>query len=132
MNLDAIGLVRIPEWASSLKTLYWHLRMARPVSRPCPRTWRRRITSERHRLIQDVGIDPLEVHLVCRMLVIRRDNPAGQWRAERAYVAYMLTKQKGGGLLSSSKPSGMAANPRPAAKRNRNVQIEQLDPAGPA
>lgn len=103
MNLDAIGLVPIPSWAGHLKNLYWHLRAARPVSRPCPRTWRRRITAERRRLIQDEGIEPLEVHLVCRILVIRRDDPAAQWRAERAYVAYMLTKQKGGGLLSRSK-----------------------------
>lgn len=132
MNLDAIGLVRLPDWASTLRTLYWHLRMARPVSRPCPRTWRRRITSERHRLVQDVGIDPLEVHLVCRILVVRRDNPAGQWRAERAYVSYMLTKQKGGGLLSFGKSRCAPASPRPAAKPKRYVQTAQLDPVGPA
>ena len=122
MNLDAIGMVPIPSWAAKLKNLYWHRRMARPVSRPCLRTWQRRISEERCRLVLEEGVDPIELHLVCRILVARRDDPAGQWRAERSYVSFLVTQNKGGGLLSwSTSQTDYSVKGAPEAAADRSA-----------
>jgi hypothetical protein len=94
MNLDAVGLVRLPEWSDKLKTLFWRLRAARECSRPSPRTWTRRITEEKRRLLE-LGVPQNELHLVCRILRVS-GQPAAQWRAERRYVEFMARKQREG------------------------------------
>lgn len=41
--------------------------MARGVSRPSPRTWQRRISAEKKRLLSE-GVDYFELHAVCNLL----------------------------------------------------------------
>lgn len=66
-----------PEWATELRRLFWFYRMARPCSRPCPRTWRRRITAEKKRL-REAGVEVWELHAVCVLLRRPEHSPAAK------------------------------------------------------
>lgn len=79
----------IPPWAKELARLYWRLRMTRSMSRPCARTWRRRIHAEKLRQLE-AGIPAIEIHLVCRLLV-SPDNPVSQGR----WLRYLERKRAG-------------------------------------
>lgn len=57
-----------PEWSHNLRSLYWFRRNARPAGRPTIRTLQRRIQREKHRLLA-AGVDPFELHAVCRVLM---------------------------------------------------------------
>lgn len=94
MNLDALGMVPMPEWSGELRSLFWKLRAARPNSRPAPWTLQRRIRAEKLRLVES-GVPMIEVHHVCRILRCDRGQHVRQWNAERRYVAYLAAKQRG-------------------------------------
>lgn len=94
MNLDALGMVPIPQWAGELRQLYWKLRASRSTSRPSPSTLWRRIRAEKVRLVES-GESLVEVHHVCRILCCDRYDKVRQWNAERRYVAYLAAKQRG-------------------------------------
>jgi len=72
----------LPEWAGTLRYLYWHLRMSRAVSRPSPRTWQRRIAAEKKRL-REAGVDVFELHAVCVLLGRSEHSPAAQRARKR-------------------------------------------------
>lgn len=61
----------IPLWGYELARLYWRLRAARGLSRPSPRTWRRRIFAEKKRLLE-TGVDLFVLHALC--VYLRRPN----------------------------------------------------------
>lgn len=94
MNLDALGMVPMPEWSGELRSLFWKLRAARSCSRPSPRTLSRRIREEKLRLI-GLGVSMVEVHHVCRILRCDASQRVRQWKAERLYLAYLVAKQNG-------------------------------------
>ena len=59
--------LRLPGWSVWLSHLFWHLRMCRRSSKPSSRTWRRRIRTEKIRLLAE-GVPLIELHLVTRIL----------------------------------------------------------------
>ncbi|MCM8566181.1 hypothetical protein [Thauera linaloolentis] len=73
----------IPTWAAELRRLFWFLRAARHLSRPTPRTWRRRITAEKRRLLA-AGVDLWELHAVCVML--RRNEHSTAAKRAREFL----------------------------------------------
>lgn len=66
-----------PDWAQRLVFLYWRLRMCRGMSRPSSRTWHRRISAEKLRLVA-AGVDPFQLHAVCVLLRRGEHSPAGR------------------------------------------------------
>lgn len=58
----------LPAHYKTLMNLYWRLRAARGCSRPCPRTWQRRIRAEKTRLLEAGLTDIFLLHAVCRYL----------------------------------------------------------------
>jgi len=66
-----------PDWAQRLVFLYWRLRMCRGMWRPSSRTWHRRISAEKLRLVA-AGVDPFQLHAVCVLLRRGEHSPAGR------------------------------------------------------
>lgn len=77
----------LPNWSGTLRFLFWRLRAARESSRPCPRTWRRRITAEKKRLLEEVGVDAFVLHAVCVALRRSEYSPAA-YRARAVLLRY--------------------------------------------
>lgn len=82
--MEGLYTAKLPEWSRELRNLYWRRRMARPGSKPCLRTWQRRIHAERERLLS-LGVCPFELHAVCRILVCSPREPQRQKVAEQRY-----------------------------------------------
>ena len=59
----------LPTWSTTLRQLYWQLRMHRPGRRSSPSrsTQYRRIRAEKLRL-HELGVPIIEIHLVSRVL----------------------------------------------------------------
>lgn len=77
----------MPDWSATLRNLYWMLRYRRAFDSAHRRKYYRKIDKEKRRLIEQVGVDPEEIRLLCRYLAnLQNRNAEMRWRA---YVAQM-------------------------------------------
>lgn len=82
-------ILLMPPWSNTLCNLYWIKRSLRAYDRSGRRAIYRRIAQEKCRLIQEVGIDPEELRLLCRHLANTQNKNAEARRL--AYASFHTT-----------------------------------------
>jgi hypothetical protein len=82
---------KYPEWSSTIRTHYWHLRFARGFDLSRIRKQYRLIEKEKKRL-HEAGVDQELVRLLCRHMVNTRNQKAQQrfWNAHLESLQYSL------------------------------------------